>query len=32
MHFTISCIATLELLHCNNPSYIHFNDEAAIKG
>jgi hypothetical protein len=27
-----SCIATYELLHCNNLLYIHFNDDAASKG
>ena len=32
MHFTISCIATSELLHCGIYLYIHFNDEAAPQG
>ncbi len=31
MHFTSSCIATSELLHCSMPSYIHFNDEASLQ-
>jgi hypothetical protein len=32
MRYTLSCIATFELLHCDNITYVHFNDEAASKG
>ena len=31
MHFTPSCIAALELLQRDIPSYIHFNDEASLQ-
>jgi hypothetical protein len=32
MRFELSCIAALELLQRHNPSYVHFNDDAAPKG
>ena len=32
MRFWLSCIAPLELLHCDIPFYIHFNDEAFLQG
>ena len=32
MHLSLSCIATLELLHCSMFFYIHFNDEASLQG
>jgi uncharacterized protein YjiS (DUF1127 family) len=31
MHFSLSCIATSELLQCNNLTYIHFNDEDLLQ-
>jgi len=32
MHFGISCTAPSELLRRTIPIYIHFNDDAAVKG